>query len=284
MVKVRFEEMFPWEVARAIAEAPICFLPIGVLEWHGEQNAVGLDGIKAQAVCEAAARRAGGVVAPTLWWGADEREDLPDGGYLTGGIETGERYHVPGSMFWIRPETFRALLVDAFEAMRRRGFRAIVVVAGHWSPNVYLPTVRASGEAFRERHPGVGWLLLTDQEVVPDLFYPYEHAAGGETSLLMAIRPDLVDLDKTFETDRSLAGRYAGEPRHLARRRETPHKYIGLFAGVDDGTNDPETSAGAERGRTLLEAIGERIAARATALLAAVTSEGGDGSPAATKR
>src|ERR687890_240033 len=103
MAKVRFEELFPWELARAMAAAPIC--------------------------------------------------------YLTGGIEAGERYHVPGSMFWIRPETFRHLLLDIYEAMRRRGFRAIVVVAGHWSPRVYLPTVRATGAAFRENHPGLGWLL-----------------------------------------------------------------------------------------------------------------------------
>ncbi len=275
MRSVRFEEMFPWEVARAMAEAPICYLPLGVLEWHGEHAAVGLDGIKAQAVCEGAARLSGGVVVPALWWGADEREDLPDGGYLTGGIERGERYHVPGSMFWIRPETFRALLLDVFEAMRRRGFRVIVVAAGHWSPEVYLPIVRASGEEFLARNPGMRWLLLTDQEMVPDLPYPYEHAAGGETSLLMAIRPDLVALDKTLETDRSLAAHYAGEPRHLARRRATPHKYIGLFTGVEDASNDPELSASGERGRALLRAISERVAGQARSLLPeAATSPG----------
>jgi creatinine amidohydrolase len=265
--KVRFEEMFPWELAQAIAQAPICYLPLGVLEWHGEHNAVGLDGIKAHAVCEEAARRSGGVVVPALWWGADERDDLPDGTYVTGGIERGERYHVPGSMFWIQPETFRALLLDVYEAMRRRGFRVIVAVSGHWSPHVYLPTLRATGEEFLAEHPDTRWLLLTDQEVVPDLHYPYEHAAGGETSLLMAIRPDLVDLDKALETDRSLAPYYAGEPLHLARRRVTPYKYIGLFTGAEDDSNDPELTSSAERGRTLLATISERIAERATALL-----------------
>ncbi len=268
MRTVRFEEMFPWELARVMAEAPICYLPLGVLEWHGEHAAVGLDGIKAQAVCEEAARRSGGVVVPALWWGADEREDLPDGSHLTGGIEAGERYHVPGSMFWIRPEMFRALLLDIYEAMRRRGFRVIVVVAGHWSPEVYLPTVRASGEEFLARNPGMRWLLLTDQEVVPDLPYPYEHAAGGETSLRREIRPDLVALDKTLETDRSLAAHYAGDLRHPARRRAAPHKYIGLFSGVEDASNDPQLSANGERGRALLCAISERVAERARSLLA----------------
>ena len=266
--KVQFEEMFPWELAKAMGEAPVCYLPLGVLEWHGEHAALGLDGIKAQAICVAAARQSGGVVVPPLWWGADYREDLEDGSYLTGGIEYGERYHVPGSMFWTRPETFHSLLLDIYEAMWRRGFRVIVVVAGHWSRRIYLPTIRATGQEFLFQHPDMRWLLVTDQEVVPDLHYPHEHAAGGETSLLMAIRPDLVDLDKTLETDRSLTGYYEHEPKHLARRRDTPHKYIGVNPAVDDGSNDPELTASLERGQVLLRVISERIAERAKVLLA----------------
>lgn len=270
--KVRFEEMFPWEISAAMAEAPLCYLPLGTLEWHGEHAAVGLDALKAHAVCVRAAGISGGLVVPPIYWSSDWREDLPDGGYLTGGIERGERYHAPGSMFWVRPETFRNLLLDAYEAMRRRGFRAIVVLSGHWSIEHNIAEIRATGTEFQRMHPSTGWLLLTDQEVVPDLDYPLEHAAGGETSLLMAIRPDLVALDKVFETDRSLRHHYAGEPGHLARRRETPHRYIGVNTAVPDGSNDPE-HATVERGRALLEAIVERVAARAQALLADTTDQ-----------
>ena len=264
--KVRFEEMFPWEISAAMSRAPLCYLPLGTLEWHGEHAAVGLDALKAHAVCLMAAERSGGLVVPPIYWSADLREDLPDGGYLTGGIERGERYHVPGNMFWVRPETFCALLLDIYEAMRRRGFRAIVVLSGHWSVEHNIAAIRATGEEFRRTHPTTGWLLLTDQEVVPDLHYPLEHAAGGETSLLMAIRPDLVALDKTLETDRSLRPYYAGAPEHLRRRRESPNRYIGVNPGVADASNDPE-GATTERGRVLLEAIVGRVAARARALL-----------------
>jgi creatinine amidohydrolase/Fe(II)-dependent formamide hydrolase-like protein len=89
-----------------------------------------------------------------------------------------------------------------------------------------------------------------------------EHAAGVETSLLLALRPDLVALDKAFETDRSLRPFYAEEPTHLQRRRETPHKYVGVNWGVAGSSNDPE-GATIERGRALLETIVERVAARA---------------------
>jgi creatinine amidohydrolase len=272
--KVRFEEMFPWEIAAAMAEAPLCYLPLGTLEWHGEHAAVGLDALKAHAVCVLAAQRSGGLVVPPLYWSTDWREDLPDGSYLTGGIERGERYHVPGSMFWLRPETFHNLLLDIYEAMRRRGFRAIVVLSGHWSIAHNIAAIRETGEAFLRAHPKTGWLLLTDQEVVPDLHYPVEHAAGGETSLLMAIRPDLVALDKTFETDRSLRPYYAEEPAHLRRRRETPHKYIGVNPAVMDTSNDPE-GATIDRGRVLLETIVERVSVRARALLAEVVEDAG---------
>ena len=269
--KVRFEEMFPWEIAAAMAEAPLCYLPLGTLEWHGEHAAVGLDALKAHAVCVLAAQRSGGLVVPPLYWSTDWREDLPDGSYLTGGIERGERYHVPGNMFWLRPETFRNLLLDIYEAMRRRGFRAIVVLSGHWSIAHNIAAIRRTGEEFRQKHPTTGWLLLTDQEVASDLQYPMEHAAGGETSLLQAIRPDLVALDKVFETDRSLRPYYAGEPTHLQRRRETPHKYIGVNCAVADPSNDPE-GATIERGQALPETIVERVAIRARALLAESTS------------
>jgi hypothetical protein len=83
----------------------------------------------------------------------------------------------------------------------------------------------------------------------------------------MAIRPDLVDLSKTFETDGTLRSYYSGQPEHLQRRRQTKHKYIGVLTGVDDHSNDPELTSSAERGRQLLETISERLADRAKMLL-----------------
>ena len=273
MAAVQFEECFPAELTEAMAAAPLGYLPLGTLEWHGEHSAVGLDALKAHALCLRAAQISGGLVLPPLFFAADSREDLPGGDYLTGGIEHGERYHVPGSMFWLRPETYHNLLLDIYEAMRRRGFRAILVLSGHWSSGT-LPVVRASGAEFAARWPDLRWLLLTDQELLADeppgspLFYPHEHAAGGETALLMHLRPELVDLARTFETARALRAHYQSMPAHLARRAATPNKYIGVLRGAADDSNDPELSATPERGRRLFEAIAARLAARGQELLA----------------
>ena len=274
MQPVLYEEMFPWQIAAAMAAAPLGYVPLGTLEWHGEHAAVGLDAIKAQELCVAAARRSGGLVLPALHWSTDSREDLPDGSYLTGGVEQGERYHVPGSMFWLRPETFRLLLLDVWEAMQRRGFRAIVVVSGHWNPEHNIAAIHAAGTEFQRAHPDIGWLLVTDQELVPDLHYPLEHAAGGETSLMLAIRCELVDLSAIGETDGRLAQHYADQPDHLQRWRSTPHPWIGVNPGVEDGSNDPE-DATIERGRELFETIAARLAERAASLLD-VTQAAGD--------
>jgi creatinine amidohydrolase len=283
MPGVQYEEMFPWEIARAIADAPVCYVPLGVLEWHGEHNAVGLDAIKVHALCVEAARRCGGVVVPPLYWATDEREDLGDGAYLTGGVEHGERYHVPGNMFWLRPQTFHDLLLDMYEAMRRRGFRAIVVLTGHWSRRVHLPTLEATGREFLAGQPTMRWVLFTDQQLAEGLPYPWEHAAGGETSLLLATRPDLVDLAQTLETDRGLRAFYErANPEHLARRGQTTHKYIGVLRGVEEGagdgaSNDPELTASVERGMLLFSAIAERLAERSRAALDEALSLCGDG-------
>ena len=267
MSNLRYEEMFPWEIARAISEAPIGYLPLGTLEWHGEHNVVGLDALKAQAICVRAAEISGGVVLPPFYWAADWRQDLPDGSYVTGGIEYGERYHVPGSMYWLRPETYLNLLLDVYEAMRRRGFQVIVVLCGHWAKDT-LPTVQRSGEEFQAAHPEVKWMMVSDLELGEDVGYLHEHAARGETSLMLAIRPELVKLELVFETDKSLRKYYAGMPEHLRRRQETQHKYIGILTAAADGSNDPEL-ASEERGRFLLETISARLAERARNLLQA---------------
>ncbi len=177
--KVRLEERFPWEIATAMAEAPLCYLPLGTLEWHGEHAAVGLDALKAHAVCIRAVDRSGGIVVPPLYWSTDWREDLPDGSYLTGGIERGgplprARQHVLAPPRNLPQPAARHLRGDAASRVSGNSRLERPLVDPH-----NIAATRETGEVFRREHPKTGWLLLTDQEVVPDLHYPVEHAAGA---------------------------------------------------------------------------------------------------------
>src|SRR5512136_2909050 len=74
---IRFERALPWQVREAIANVPLAYVPLGALEWHGEHAALGLDGIKAQTICEQAARRTGGVLFPVVQWGAFHTMPFP---------------------------------------------------------------------------------------------------------------------------------------------------------------------------------------------------------------
>ena len=61
---VRWVELRPEEFLRRLAERPVAYLPMGMVEPHGHAAAFGLDQIKAEYLCDEAAARFGGIVAP----------------------------------------------------------------------------------------------------------------------------------------------------------------------------------------------------------------------------
>jgi len=64
-----YENMTPEHLKQAVAKCPVAYLPTGIPEWHGEQNACGLDALKAETLGEMAASMLGGVCFPTVWTG-----------------------------------------------------------------------------------------------------------------------------------------------------------------------------------------------------------------------
>ena len=98
--KVHYGELLPHELEERIAHRPVAYLPIGTLEWHGVQNALGADFIQARGLFQRAAQRFGGVVFPPIWLGPDRisgRDDGPDLiGMDTADVTTPNR-QLPGS-------------------------------------------------------------------------------------------------------------------------------------------------------------------------------------------
>jgi creatinine amidohydrolase len=78
---VQYELLRPSEVRSLQEQCPVVYMPVGSLEWHGVQNPLGTDGLKAHAICCEAALRYGGVVLPTLYLGilGDSRGWGPEG-------------------------------------------------------------------------------------------------------------------------------------------------------------------------------------------------------------
>jgi len=189
----RLEELFPEQLQERIAETPILILPFGTIEWHSHHLPVGLDGIVAEALCERVADECGAILAPVSYW-------------AVGGVA----YPFTLKM---TPQVIEPLLVSAFEQFAGMGFRVIVGFTGHFGLEQTLTLKRAAVKAMRESQAVV--LPLTEYDLTTDVGYSGDHAAVGETSLLWAIRPDLVRL-AAVPPDKPLEGVIGDDPRGKA--------------------------------------------------------------------
>ncbi len=171
----RYEELRPDELAACLVEAPVAFWPLGLIEHHGWHLPVGFDGIKAERLCVRTAEKTGGLLLPTLWWGAG-------GGH--------------GPFLWTHYQSevaAESILVTTVDQLITFGFRVLVLAAGHYPWQAIL---ERNLPARRKAHPDV--LLLWGPETTlgaPAVELPGDHAAREETSYGLALLPDLVDMD-----------------------------------------------------------------------------------------
>jgi len=194
MTIYHLETLFPDELQSRIAAVPIIVLPLGTLEWHSFHLPLGLDGLVGQALGEQIADRLDAVLAPVSYWAA-------------GGVPY--PYTLKFSASIIEP-----LLVAAYDAFAEMSFRTIVAITGHFGLEQTLVLKRAALTVM-ERSP-VTILPLTEYDLVTDV-YTGDHAGIGETSLLWAVRPELVRLD-AVPSDAALDGVLGADPRGAASR------------------------------------------------------------------
>ena len=74
-IKVLYQELTPSEFLERLNHAPVAYLPLGTLEFHGDHLPLGSDAIQPLAFfCELAAE-IGGIVLPPLFLGPDRMEE-----------------------------------------------------------------------------------------------------------------------------------------------------------------------------------------------------------------
>jgi creatinine amidohydrolase len=169
----RLAELDPTALEARLEACPALVLPLGTVEWHSHHLPLGLDGLKAEAIAERAAERTGAVLAPTAWWAA-------------GGVPFPYTLQLPGGL--VEP-----LLREALTQLAAFGFRALLVLNGHYGLENTLAVRRAALDVTTDA--GVPVLALADYELLTDLGNHGDHAGTWETSLLWAVRDDLVRLD-----------------------------------------------------------------------------------------
>ena len=191
MEKVLYEELRPREFAQRIAQAPIAYLPLGTLEWHGLHLPLGSDGLQSRGLFCEMARRIGGIVLPMLFLGPDK--EMAGDSITYYGMDFWHRpegeapRQLPGSAYHVSDDFFFQLLDNIMAQLKRAGFK-VVIGHGHGPSN----------RVFREMIPVMkekyGLNLINAAFEDAERGFQADHAAANETSITMHFYPELVNM------------------------------------------------------------------------------------------
>lgn len=189
MTIYRYDELTWPQVNDAARQRKAILIPIGSIEDHGPHLPLNTDNVIVEQVCFEVARRA-----------PDEILSLP---VLPVGFED-HHMDFPGSLT-SSMETLLAFFSDAAISVARHGFTHIMLVNGHGS-NASLVEL-AARRAVLQTGMVVGAMAgnaAVDDVLVRDLIARHRqstpggigHACEFETSVMLYLRPDLVQMDK----------------------------------------------------------------------------------------
>lgn len=230
---MRYELMLPYQIRQAIDEKWPVILPLGVLEYHSEHLGVGMDTLVVIKAVELLEEETDLVILPAFYYGASSFAVEPP--------ERNGSVHVDSGVLAPFAE-------QMFLGLLRVGFRNLHFFIHHQSENFAagMPTdlafkfaARRAIFAFLEKERGEGWWgdnsmsdyyaaheegdnpfnwiqghPLMDADIISQ--YPFDHAGEGETSLMMALCPEAVDMshyssEKWYVESAARATRELGE-------------------------------------------------------------------------
>ncbi len=227
-------EDLTWPAVARLVEAgqALCVLPVGAVEQHGRHLPASTDTDIATAVCRAASARTGAPLLPTLWAGSSQAHTTAWPGTLS-----------------LSPRLLIDVVVELATWIRASGFTRLLLVnahVGNAAPlRVAVDEIRTRGEL---RIGLVSWYELTPEiaaEVTSDADDWHAHAA--ETSLMLHLRPELVDRDE-IRDDEDRTGDLVLSYTVAETSRE--------------GLTGAPSRASAEQGAALFEAVVTALAER----------------------
>jgi creatinine amidohydrolase len=184
---VFLDELTEPEVAARFRDGlDLLLVPTGSTEQHGPHGPIGTDVIIPREVCRRVAEARNALVAPPLAYG----------------LAAGHRGFA--GLGYLNAPTYLAVIEDLILSFVESGFRRVVVVNGHYTnyPAITLACFNASPKLPKGT---AAWALSYWDALPPDEAEAYLslatglHANIGETSAVMAVRPDLVKLERAVE-------------------------------------------------------------------------------------
>jgi creatinine amidohydrolase len=217
-------------------------ITVGSTEQHGQHLPECTDSLLAQAIGEGVVRKLDrALLAPPIRVGCSEHHT---------------RFSATISL---RKETMAALLSDYVDSLAHHGFRNIVLVPTHGGN---FGPVGASARTLRAAHPAMNIIDYTNLNDLMQMSYAASaefgvdsdasggHAGEWETSLILALRPELVHMDKAVQGCMNATPEMAP----LVFRE-------GIGVLDKNGILGDPRSATAEKGRVYLERAVDAIAA-----------------------
>jgi creatinine amidohydrolase len=211
----------------ALKKTKRAIIPVGSLEQHGPNLPVSTDALIAEHVSKLVAQKMGALVLPAITYGVSFEHD--------------PMFHVS-----LRNSTLSALVCDACAALARHGVKEIIIINGHHGNIGALQYIaqdlagRIADEDDISVHVLHYWHQMKNDEL--------GHAGEVETSLMLAIAPELVRMDRAQAGTKKLAKSKAA----YASIANSPGSFVKITGNGVWG--DPK-KASAETGQRLLKEI-----------------------------
>jgi creatinine amidohydrolase len=243
---MKFAEMTFPELREVPRSSTVVVAPIAACEQHSHHLAVLTDTVLVTGVAEGVERRMPqqALLLPTLWFGASSHH-LRFGATLSAEVDT----HI-------------LMLCDLLVPLLDDGHKRVLILNGHGGN---IDTMQVALRRLQPRYrtcqlAAASYWDIAERELAELASGPRKtmgHACEFETSMMLALRPDLVRRDKIANdpprAEPTLRGLYLAEDM----RQRTDHGAVGY----------PEL-ASVEKGRAFLDAAIGRTAEVITALLA----------------
>jgi len=230
----RYEELTAPDFVKGVEKAGrTCIIPFGILEKHGPHLPLGTDLLDSRQIALRAAQQEYVLVFPEYYFG-----------------QIYEARHQPGTIAY-SPGTIWTLLQETCDELSRNGIKKIVIVNGHGGNTNFLNYFCQAQLAARKDYAVMLFTPPRDPENDTKIRQMRKttmemHAGEGETSTIMAHRPDLAHADRAKQQSgedqarlKGIQGLYAG----IWWYARFPNHYAG------DGT--PATK---ELGETMIQA------------------------------
>ncbi|MEF8857983.1 MAG: creatininase family protein [Halolamina sp.] len=182
----RLAELTWQEVEAALEETRTMLLPVGSTEQHGHHMPLGVDVYMPDAVAERVAEQTDCLLAPPIWYGVSPHHTFK-----------------PGT-FTVESETFQHYVRDICVSAAEWGVENVLLINGHYlvqDPELDVVVRELTNEhGMRAFHVPLISVFRDAAEAVRTSELSF-HASEFETSMMLELFPELVDMDRAEAVD-----------------------------------------------------------------------------------